>query len=191
VAITVSKSTVQNFGLGHGPHTFNHDIGASDYLIAVVCQRGSDPLDTAATWNGVSMTLLKSVASGANGTIRIWGLTNPAAGANDFIFDESTQNQTNLVLYYGTVNGLPTFGATDSGSGSGGVPTITIDTGTVPSRIIGGNIHETGTWRDPGAGFVVDNSPLQRLSGTSSGRRRPMHPAAGRTRGTTKRATTG
>lgn len=114
------------------PITASHTMssGANGLLlVAIQYQNGSSA--PAVTYNGVSMTLLKSQAGQFSDVFQIYGLANPPSGSNTISF--SWTGGSNFNCFYGVSytgakqTGLPdASGGNSNGSGTSVATTVTV-----------------------------------------------------------------
>lgn len=122
----------------------NATTNANRLLLAKVSSINSQPLGSiAATYNGVSMTLMDTRSVGAN-YVYIFGLVAPASGSNTFAcsWTGGFQGAAEIVPYYGAAQSLPSVVAYNTGTGT--ALTNTISTTAANDWIVNFSTHRSG-----------------------------------------------
>lgn len=183
----VARNSATYTGCTANPCTHAHTVAGDDPYLAVCVAWWhylSTPAITAATWNGLPLTLLAPVVSNAacgdKCSVALYGLANPpAATANTSITFASAPNGyvVGTVSYTGVDPNAP-LGAPVSATGSGSPASVTASSasgelvmdclgslavGAVPATASG----QTGNWSTFDAGGSI-HSASSYLSGTPS-----------------------
>lgn len=142
--------------------------GTDRYLFVQTLIQSSQTADSC-TYGGVSMTQIigpvdtSSVSGGEH--IYLWGLANPASGANNVVcsFSGAGTRVIDIISYTGAQQ-TTSIEATNTGSGSGGTATAAVTTLTDNDWLIG-YIRSSGT--TPSAG----SNTTMRTAASEGGRR--------------------
>lgn len=122
----------------------NATTNANRLLLAKVVSINSQPLGSiAATYNGVSMTLMDTRSVGAN-YVYIFGLVAPASGSNTFAcsWTGGFQGAAEIVPYYGAAQSLPSVVAYATGTGT--ALSNTISTTAANDWVVTFSTHQSG-----------------------------------------------
>jgi hypothetical protein len=175
----------------HTAPTSSNDVAL---LFLSIGQAGGTFATTSASFGGVSMTLINSVTTG-DGMFAVYGLLNPASGANTASVTYSRTVTSGNVGFLGNsiiLNGATGWGSSNTATGVSGTASITsptIPTGSWVVGAIGGlnitgfstmtggtlrfnngqNINKMGISTDVGAGSTTTFSAGSQAAGLSWG----------------------
>ena len=138
--------------------TFSHTCsGDNRYLIVSVSSNASRP--TAVSYAGVSMSLLYNNIAG-DGALSVWGLVNPATGANNVVLTGGTSNSSIAASYKDVDQTSPI---------SGGVGVTGTGTSTSRALVNPANSLGVSTTARPGAYSTFNKTFRAQSSGTWRG----------------------
>jgi hypothetical protein len=84
VAVDAVDGSVHYIASGVGYTGLTVGAGSHRALILTLNFDGAEPTGVSVTWNGTAMTQIVAGGSGGNRDSQLWGLINPASGANTF-----------------------------------------------------------------------------------------------------------
>ena len=159
-------------------------VGANSNRALVVCNLvngSSSEQTTGITYNGVALTKIAEVSSGASAgdRLQIWYLNAPATGNNNLVFTNSTSVQLfyNIYSYYNVnQSGQPETNATNTLNGSGSIA-VTITTGGNGRTVVGAVAGNTGISAPTGSVYGFNTLTNGQLNTGDSGALYPTQTA--------------
>lgn len=162
MSLAFDAATVNTSSSARNSASFAHTCSGSDRGLVVILsfeRYNQDPDCDSITYNGVSLTRRVNVDFNLGGVYfrhQIWTLENPASGSNTVVvtYDGNVNPDAICVLSYTGVRQAGMTGATQSATGNGNNPTLSITTLYSNSLVVGGCAVQGGDSDpfSPGAG---------------------------------------
>lgn len=110
--------------------SWSHTCTGNAVVVAVRAQRFTGAPTLGATYGGVPMTLLGSVAyAGANNVVALFGLLNPPSGSQTVVATATAAGASNLAASSVSYSGVSSFGTPVTNTGSGTSLSQTVSSG--------------------------------------------------------------